>query len=80
MNEQLIKWGAAVFISFYVINMLFRYMFRTGGHVLKEDCRNFRTRIGKESDDHRKDISALRHDITEIKEGVAFLKGRSNNG
>lgn len=46
--------------------------------VDKENCQSFRTRIGKESDDHRIHIDGMKQDITEIKEGIAYLKGKSN--
>ena len=42
----------------------------------KENCTGFRTRLGLESDEHRRNITHLAKDISEIKEGVAYLKGK----
>ena len=44
--------------------------------VDKEGCVSFRTRIGTESDEHRKNIECVKQDISEIKAGIAYLKGR----
>ena len=43
-----------------------------------EDCRSFRTRIGKESDAHGTGLQCVREDITEIKEGIAYLRGKAD--
>lgn len=47
-----------------------------GRKVDKEFCQSFKTRIGGESDRHQHNIMELKDDISEIKEGVAFLKGK----
>lgn len=77
MQQEMLKWGAAIFISFFVIKELFGMLKKKGDYVLKDDCKSFRSRIGKESDDHQKCIMDLKNDITEIKEGVAYLKGKA---
>jgi len=41
------------------------------------DCRSFKTRIGKESDQHSLGLHGVRADITEIKEGIAYLRGKA---
>lgn len=91
-NEEMLKWGFGAFISYYVIKELIRmiskFLRKTEENtdrlvdkveqkVDKPDCLSFRRRIGKESDDHRGHIIEIKEDITEIKEGVAYLKGKA---
>ncbi len=45
-----------------------------------EECKEFRARIGKESDEHRANITIIKNDISEIKGGVAYLKGKADGG
>lgn len=42
----------------------------------KEDCSSFKKRIGLETDINTKDIDIIKTGISEIKEGVAFIKGK----
>ena len=51
---------------------------RLDSKVNGNECHSFKTRIGKESDEHRKNIADIKEDISEIKEGVAYLKGKAD--
>ena len=91
MTEPMMKWGAAVFISYYVIKELIKLInkFVSKGDdtskledkldnkVDKSDCVDFRTRIGKESNEHRLNINCVVNNISQIKEDVAFLRGKA---
>jgi len=44
--------------------------------VNKEDCKSFKTRIGKESDSHNEEINELKECLSDIKENVAYIRGR----
>ena len=41
-----------------------------------EDCRSFKTRIGKESDEHRQNISDIKEGIGAIKADIGYIKGK----
>lgn len=81
MEEPMIKWGAAIFISYYVIKELFKLLYKRSDYVMKDDCRSFRTRIGKESDEHREHIAEVKDCLSDIKADLGFIKGKvSRNG
>jgi len=92
MEDKLLELGAAIFISYYVIKELFGIIkskkFNSNGispkeirdkletKRSKENCRSFRTRIGKESEEHRTNISDMKNVLSEIKENVGFIRGK----
>ena len=44
--------------------------------VTKEECKSFKTRIGKESDEHRQNIFDIKDGITTIKSDIGYIKGK----
>ena len=64
-----------------VMALIALYQRRTAVDDSKVDekhCIAFKKRIGAESDSHREHIEQVQKDISEIKSGIAYLKGRFN--
>ena len=44
--------------------------------VNADECKSFKTRIGKESDEHRQNISDIKNGISTIKADIGYIKGK----